>query len=122
GPVEMVYDQATQGWPDQAGNAPDPADHALVAVAFFTRARNIGHDGQDERENAARPQPLQTPEYDQHFHALGQAAGRRTGQEDYHGGHKDRLAPVKVGQLAVEGYGAGRGEQVNRKDPGIKSN
>ena len=77
--------------------------------ARCSRVEQLADDGEGQRQHPARPQPLHGAEEDQLLHAARLGAQHRADQEQHHRDDVNQLAPVQVGELAVDRDGGGRG-------------
>ncbi len=117
-PAHVVGEQPAEGGSDDERDTEDRTEQALVAPSFG-RCVQVTNDRERDREERSRAKSLDASEQDQHAHVLRQAGQRRADQEDGHPDHHHRLAPVQVGQLAVERHRDGGRQEVDRDDPGV---
>ncbi len=79
-PREMINDQPTQRWTNNAGEAPHAAEEPLHPGSLFQR-KNIANDGEYNGQNCARAQALDSAEDDELLHRLGCSRGNRPEQK-----------------------------------------
>ncbi len=116
--VVLPRQEAAHHRPEHARRGEDRHEVAHVARAFLRR-HDVGQDGQRQREQPARAEPLERTERGEHVHRRGETAQRRPNDEDHDRDEEERLAAVDVRQLAVKRGGDGRGDQERRGDPGL---
>ncbi len=90
----------------------------LVARPFPGR-HEVAHDGERQREEPARAEPLQRPEARQGIHRMSERTGCRPGDEDGDRREEETLAAVDVRQLPVQRRRNGRRDQIGGRDPGL---
>ena len=116
-PGEMVDEEAAEQRPDHRRDAEHAAEESLV-LAALARRDDVADHGERGDDQAAGAQALQRAAGDQLRHVLGQAAQDRAGEEDQDRALQDRLAPVEVAELSVQGPGDGRAQQIRGDHPG----
>ena len=104
---------------DQESDAEDGTEEALV-LAALGRREEIADDGQRDREERACAESLDAAEGDQLPHRLAEPGQYRAEQEEADAHHQHRLAPVEIGELAVDRDGRGARDQVRGHDPGVQ--
>ena len=114
----LTGEEAADDRTEHARRGEDGHEVALV-TGPFARRDQVADDRQRQREQAAGTEPLKGAERGQHVHALRQATQRRADDEDRDRDHEQRLAPVDVGQLAVQRRRDRRRDQERGGDPGL---
>ena len=118
-PRQVLDDDAPEKRPDQAGDSPDGAEDALHLRPLL-QVVDVADDGQRRRLHRPGAQPLQGAKGDERADAAGETARHRANEEDSDACEQDRLAPVEIGELAVEGHRDGGRQQVSGEHPGVE--
>ena len=117
-PGEVLDDDPAEERTDEPGDAPHRAEDALHPAALF-QVVDVADDGEGRRLHRSGPEPLHGAEGDERADPLREPARHRADEEDGDAGEEHRLAPVEIGELAVDGDRHRRGEQVRGEDPGV---
>jgi hypothetical protein len=115
-PRERSDDDTAEERAGESGDGPDGAEDALHPRALFD-LEDVAHDRQRHRLHAARPDSLNGAEQDELLHRARLAARHRAEEEQRDADEHHRLAPVDVGELAVDGDGHRRRQHVRGEDP-----
>src|SRR4051794_33013369 len=115
-PADRARDQPAEEGTADAGDAPDTARDSLDLRPLLDR-EEVANDGQRDGLYRTGAQSLDRAKEDQLPHAAGQAAQDGPNEEHHAAKHQDWLAPVNVGELAVDRHRHRRGEQIDREDP-----
>ncbi len=102
-PAVVLGQEAAHQRADHEGDAEDRTEEALVLAALLRREQ-VPDDGQCDREERAGADALDAAEDDELRHVLAETGEGRADEEDDDADHEDRLAPVKVRELAPEGH------------------
>ena len=116
-PGQVVDEEAAQQRADHGRHAEDGAEESLVAAALAGR-EDVADDRQRQHDQPAAAQALQGAERDQLGHVLADSAQHRADQEQHDRRLQQRLSAVQIAELAVQGPGHGRREQVGGHHPG----
>ena len=116
-PREVVDEEPAEQRPGHRRHGEDGPHQAHVPAAS-PRGDDVGEDRLCPDDEPAGAEPLDRAEDDQLEHRLREPGEHRAHQEDRDRGQEDGLAPEHVAELAVEGRGDGRGEEVGGHDPG----
>jgi hypothetical protein len=104
---------------EEARHSPQGAEESLHP-GTLADAVKIADDGEGGGEKPSRPHPLEPAGQDELRHRVGEGARRSPQEEEDDRDEQDEAPAVEVGQAAVEGHGDGRGEEIDREDPGVE--
>ena len=116
-PARAVGEEAAEQGAGDAGDAEHCAEHALV-LAALPRRDDVADDRQRQRHEATAAEALHGTPTDEHRHRRRGASDHRADQEDDDRGLEHRSTAVEVRDLAPQGGGRGRGQQVGGDHPG----
>ena len=116
GPVQVLHQDRAQDRSNHRRQSPDAGEPALQAGAVRGRIE-VAHDGGRDRLDGASAQALKGTEYDQREHAPGEAAGRRSDQEDAGADEEHPFAAENVGESTVDRRSDRLGEEIGREHP-----
>ena len=108
-PADAVHQNAADQRAEHRGKAPHARKQSLDPRALLERV-DIADDDKRQRQQTARPEPLDRPEHDKLVHRLCQAAQQRADQEQRHRNDIELAPAVEIGQLSIQ-WNAGRRSQ-----------
>ncbi len=116
-PGQVVDEEPAEQRTGDRGDGEHRAEVALVATPL-PRGDDVADDRERQRHETAGAEALDAPRRDELPHLGGQPGQHRADEEHDDGEAEHRLAAVEVGDLAVQGRGRRRGQQVGRDHPG----
>ena len=116
-PVDLLDEKRTEQWTQHRGDAEHAGDKALDVCPLGRRV-DVAEDRGGDRLHAAGTEALQRAEHDQHHHAARKAAQRGADQEQPCADVEHLLAPIHIGEPAIDRNADRLRQQVDGEHPG----